>query len=435
VGPVLIAAACATTPPAARPAASRTVGASASPSQSAVAQTSFKLVLFPYIPDSADDNFKSLIQRLEAGFEAQNPNIDLQVIIDVNMNLYDFAPGGTLDTLLGNGAGAAQVVEVDTLLMGTLTANKWVQPVRLSNPGVLPVAWQAATVGGVAYGVPTYLCSNVIYSFSSVAGAANGTNLVALLSAVRPGVTPLVGNYNGSWTLPSFYVDAWADTNGSARIAASYDLPLDQKTMGFFPSIVNSCATDSRNPCLDGSYSDTQAETLFATGKANGFIGYTERLFYIRSANKGAPLPFVMTDPIGGGSHPVMFVDSLVFNPNCTGSCLTTAQAVATYMSSLAVRNLIAFSQDGPQGTLPRYLLQASQGFYVAEPAASDPMYKAYLPIVQAAQPFPNAGFPQARTALNTALNAWFSGGTSSDAAGVVVPRSPRRQERRSHPP
>jgi thiamine pyridinylase len=212
-------------------------------------------------------------------------------------------------------------------------------------------------------------------------------------------------------------------------MATAYNLPLDQKTMGFFTSVVNSCATNSRNPCLDGSYSNTQAETLFATGKANGFIGYTERLFYIRSASTAAPLPSVVTDPIGGGSHPSMFVDSLVFNPSCAGTCLTTAQAVATYMSSLAVRNKIAFSQDGPPGTLPRYLLQASQGFYSAQPAVGDPMYQAYLPVVQVAQPFPNTNFPQSRKALQAALNAWFTGGSRATSL-----RSSGRRDRRAPP-
>jgi PhoPQ-activated pathogenicity-related protein len=101
-----------------------------------------------------------------------------------------------------------------------------------------------------------------------------------------------------------------------------------------------------------------------------------------------------------------VFVDSLVFNPHCTGACLANAQALATYLSSVPVRNAIAFSQDAPAGALPRYLLQASQDFYRAPPAAADPMYQAYLPIVQAAQAFPNTHFPQSRKALQGSLNA-----------------------------
>jgi thiamine pyridinylase len=418
LGAALVVAGCGGSSPAA--------ALTTAPPPSNAAPTPFRAVLFPYIPDSVGDNFQSLIQDLESGFEAQNPSIDLQVIIDPNMDLYDFAPGGTLDTLLGSGPAAAQVVEVDTLLMGTLTANHWVQPIQMTNPGVFATAWQAATIAGVVYGAPTYLCSNVVYSFQSVAGSTNATNLISRLTAIKPGITPLVGNYKGSWTLPSFYVDAWADTNGTAGMATSYNLPLDQKTMSFFPTIVNSCVKSAKNPCLDGSYADTEAETLFANGLSNGFIGYTERLFYIRSANPSAPLPSVITDPIGGGTHPSMFVDALVFNPNCTDACLTTAQAFASYMSTVSVRNLIAFSLDGPAGTIPRYLLQANQSFYAAAPASRDPMYQAYLPFVQVAQPFPNTNFPQARTSLNAALTAWFTGDSSSSpTASSTAQRDP----------
>jgi thiamine pyridinylase len=380
--------------------------------------TPFKAVLFPYIPDSAGDSYVSLIQYLQDGFNAQNPGANLQVIINPNLDVYDYSPNGVLSTLLGDGPDASQVVEVDTILMGTLVANKWVQPINMPNTDVLPAAWQAATFAGVTYGAPTYLCSNVVYSFSNtITQATNATNLMAVLTAINPKVTPLVGNYSGSWTLPSFYVDAWADTNGTAGMATSYDLPLDQRTMSFFPSVVNSCVANGQNPCLDGAYKDTQAETLFAKGAANAFIGYTERLFYIRSANRNAPLPSIATDPIGGSSHPTMFVDSLVFNPHCTGTCLSTAQAFAAYMSSVPVRNTIAFSLDAPAGTLPRYLLQASQSFYSAQPAASDPMYKAYLPILQVAQPFPNTNFPQSRKALQAALNASLSPARTSTSS------------------
>ncbi|MBK7538165.1 MAG: hypothetical protein IPI49_22950 [Myxococcales bacterium] len=374
----------------------------------------FTAVLFPYIPDSAGDNFASLISYLESNFEQANPEVDLTVVINADLDLYDYSANGTLSKLLGSGPEAAQVVEVDTVLMATLVGNKWVQPVQMTNPGVVATAWEAATLQGVVYGIPTYLCSNVVYAFSSVIkGAANATNLLALLTSIAPNVTPLVGQYKGSWTLPTFYVDAWADTNGATGMAASFELPLNQRTMSFFPTVVNSCVSGGKNPCLDGTYDDQKVASLFANRKANGFIGYTESLFSIRSANPSAPLPTVISDPIGGGTHPTVFVDALVFNPGCTAGCLTIAQAFASYMSSVTVRSTIAFSLDAPAGTLPRYLLQASTAFYSAQPAASDPMYQAYWPIVRSAQAFPNTGFPQSRKDLNAALTAFFAGDTS----------------------
>ncbi len=402
LGVVTTIAALACTPP----------GPGASPTRPApTAQDSgaqLRVILFPYIPDSAGDHYAALIRYLQDSFHTQHPGVNLQVVIDPNMDLYDYAPTGQLSKLLGDGPDAAQVVEIDTMLMGTLVDNHWVQPIQMPNTHVFPTAWEAATVAGVTYGAPTYLCSNVVYAFAStITQATNATNLMAAVTAINPQATALVGNYNGSWTLPSFYVDAWADTHGPAGMATAYDLPLDPQTMSFFPSVVNGCTAGGKNPCLDGTYKDnTQPETLFASHAANAFIGYTERLFYIRTMNPSAPLPSIVSDPIGGSSHPTVFVDSLVFNPHCTGSCLANAQDLATYLSSVPVRNAIAFSQDAPTGALPRYLLQASQDFYRAPPADDDPMYKAYLPIVQAAQAFPSAHFPQSRKALQDALKA-----------------------------
>lgn len=366
-----------------------------------------RVVLFPYIPDSVGDDFAALKATLASGFEAQHPGVDVEIVIDENLDLYDYAPGGTLSKLLGSGPEAAQLVEIDTLLMSTLVESGWVQPTGLQNPGVFATAWQTASVSGVSYGVPTYLCTNVIYSTApTLTAAQNGTNLLGVLSAVKPGVPPLVGNYKGSWTLAGSYVDAWGDSNGTAALASSFALPLDQRTMAFFSPVVSSCASSpSKNPCLDGTYAEgTGAETAYAAGEANGYFGYTERLFYIRSAAPAAPLPQVASAPLGGGTQPTMFVDALVMNPGCQGSCLQNAQAFAAYMATPSVRTMIAFSQDGPPGTLPRYLLQASTAFYSDEPAASDPMYRSYLPIVQRATPYPNAGFPQSRRALSDAL-------------------------------
>src|SRR5262249_50415146 len=82
-----------------------------------------KLVLFPYIPDAAGDKFQALIHVLKSGFEQVHPQISLQIVIDPAMDLYDLTPGKTLAGLLGSGAEAAAVVEIDTILLGDLVAN------------------------------------------------------------------------------------------------------------------------------------------------------------------------------------------------------------------------------------------------------------------------------------------------------------------------
>jgi hypothetical protein len=88
-----------------------------------------------------------------------------------------------------------------------------------------------------------------------------------------------------------------------------------------------------------------------------------------------------------------MFVDALVVNPHCTGSCLANAMQFIGFMSELGTRNLIAFSQDSPQPTFPRYLLQARADFYQDALARNNPFYPSFWQIVRSAVAFPNQGF------------------------------------------
>jgi thiamine pyridinylase len=334
----------------------------------------------------------------------------------------------SVSRLLGAGDGAAQVVEVDTILLGDLVEKKWAQPVGLTSDDTLPGARQAVAVGGQAYGVPTYLCSNVIYADSpSLPELADGAALLRLLAKIDPAKPALVGNYKGSWTLPSAYLDAWVDTNGPAGMSGAYTAPVDATTMSTFRPVVDACqGAGAENPCLDGKYKDnTKSEEAFGTGTANGYVGYTERLFYIQKSRPGHALPSVVSAPLGGGMHPVMFVDALVFNPACTGPCLGDAQSFARYMSEPAVREKIAFSRDAAAGATPRYLLQASRGFYEAPSAKTDPIYKALLPVLEKAQPFPNQGFANARKPLNDAVYAELSKPVAAPAKKAPPAKAP----------
>ncbi|NNB96298.1 hypothetical protein HJC10_19885 [Corallococcus exiguus] len=366
-----------------------------------------KAVLFPYIPDSAGDSFASLEQRLEADFEAAHPDIDLDVVFDANLDVYDLDEGGTLNQLLGTEASAAQVVEVDTLILGSLAAKKWIQPVALEAGVVHSAAEEAVRIGGANYGVPTYLCTNVVYSrTTNIRSATDSASLVRILREAAPGKRPLATNLDGSWTLPSSYIDAWADTHPGDALASAISLPLDSPTLNAFADVVDSCSLEAGvNPCLDGSYADnTVAEVAFAQEQANGFMGYTERLFYILQSQPSMPLPEVISVPLGAGSAPAVFVDALVLNANCTGTCAEDARAFTSFMQDPGTRSLIAFSEDGPQGTRPRYLLQANRAFYQQEPARSDPMYQQYETLLSGARPYPNQRFPENRKALQAAL-------------------------------
>ncbi|AGC47100.1 lipoprotein [Myxococcus stipitatus DSM 14675] len=366
-----------------------------------------RAVLFPYIPDTVGDGFASLEARLEADFEREHSDIDLDIVFDANLDTYDLAEGGVLSHLLGSGPAAVQVVEVDTLILGSLASKGWIQPVDTEPDTLHPAAAEAVRISGTGYGVPTYLCTYVVYSRTpNIRSATDGASLVDILRASAPGKRPLAANFNGSWTLPSSYLDAWRDTHPARAVPDALALPLDAAALASFETVVDSCASaPGVNPCLDGAYADnTAAEEAFAQEQANGFIGYTERLVPILKARPGMALPEVISVPLGKGSATTVFVDALVVNANCTGQCAQDARAFTTFLGSPQVRSLIAFSGDGPRGTLPRYLLQAPRAFYELERTRSDPMYRKFTPLLEGAHPFPSQGFPENRKALQAAL-------------------------------
>ena len=380
----------------------------------AIEKRKFTAVLFPYIPDSGEDDFASLKSALKTRFEAANPEINLEITMDQDQDLYDFA---TLATLLGTGKGSADMVELDTLVLGELVSRKLLKPLPFSinNLGLLPAALAAANVNSTFYAVPTYVCGNYIYSWNkNIRLVKTGQGLIDFLTQDPSSpAQALVGNFKGSWTLSSLYVDAWADThtNDPDNVKESYgadipdneiwEHPLDEETMNVFAQMGGLCG-DSGGPCLDGDYrGNNLAETLFAQHQANGFLGYSERLFFILKARGGdSTLPYVISAPLGKNSNPVMFVDALVPNPSCTGQCAMDAESFSRFMSSLEVRNLIAFSEDVSSNRNPRYLLQALASFYTSAPGNQNPIYRQLAPFVMESQAMPNQRFAQGRMRL-----------------------------------
>lgn len=366
-----------------------------------------RVSLYPWIPDAGKDRFAGLGTALTQRFQAAHPDIAVQISFGPAGD-YNTDPNGALSRVYGTGPGAADVAEVDTILLGQLVANGWVQPVGVVDADVLPNALAAATVNGTVYGVPTYTCTNVIYAdVPSFPNVTDATSLIGFLRGIDPTLPPLVSYYGDGWTLPLSYVDGWGDSHGTAQLASSYSTALDPTTMSQLGNLIGACKSNGSNPCMDGTYkTGKDAQAAFASGKANAYLGYTENLFYILDGHPGRPMPGILSAPMGTGSHPTMFVDAITFNQACTGQCLADAQAFATFMSSVPTRNLIAFSQDvGPTAT-PRYLIQANGRFYSSQPAASDPAYGAYYPIVQASVAYPNQGFVPVRQAMDTALRA-----------------------------
>lgn len=360
------------------------------------AQGTVKAVLFPYIPDAAGDDFRNLKEMLQNEFSnATRGKYNATITIDPKLNLYSMKE---LEKLLHG--QEADVVEVDTLLLGDLVRAKLVAKLPddlLEN--ILPNAQTAAKIDNALYAVPTYLCTNVVYTHAKeLTSVKGGKGLGKFLTDIP--LIPLVGNYKGSFTSSPTYLDAWADTHCTTgipncteglRFEVSKGL-VDQETMSYFRPLVEICATHSRiNPCLSGAYKDNHnAEAALVAQQANGYVGFTEGLFYILSTPREQPPVNVVSAPLGKKSHPVMFVDALVVSSKCQGACFARAVEFIKFMSATKTRELIAFSADAGKEATPRYLLQANQSFYERKPAVGNQYYRRFKEIIDEAAPFPN---------------------------------------------
>jgi thiamine pyridinylase len=114
-----------------------------------VSQTTLKVALFPYIPDSAQDQYQTLLTRIEREFETENPTIDL-VLNPLNPDEEGFYDLETLKQWLSNSTNenGYHIVEIDTLLLGDLVkanvAKTWNNPENIQD--WYPVGLNAVTI-------------------------------------------------------------------------------------------------------------------------------------------------------------------------------------------------------------------------------------------------------------------------------------------------
>ena len=388
----------------------------------------FSVSLFPYIPDAGNDGLKGLRESLVSKFNAENRDITLEI------KDWDLDPYTMTDLEVMLGPSGVDMVEVDTLLLGDLVQKNLIQTIRFTDfplndfypPSLIPVS-----LNGEVYAIPTYLCSFWIYSWDARPSLSTGISSLAsyLTESSTVGGTPivLVGNFDGSWTFPSIYFDAFKDTFESLSYDTLgreyYSRGLNDTVMQWFrmaPPLCGPPTADNANKCLDGSFKNGEAEALFGLKLAAGHFGFSETLFNILNASRTSDLPYIVSAPFGQSSSPTMFVDGLVLSTYCKGSCYKDAQTFSQFMSRADVRELIAFSLDVPEqeGRIPRYLMQSTWSFYRRPMAQNSPIYRAIFDTMNSGiLPFNNQGFSENRNRINTQLKDNF--GISSKIMAV----------------
>ncbi len=355
------------------------------------------VVLFPWIPDASKDNFASLKKYLTTQFQMNYPDIALTLTIDQNIDTYN----STVQAQLFRADGP-DVVELDMVSLGDLVRNGYVAPITYGQPTPFSFASTSVQYSGVTYGIPTWVCSNFWYGRASAAEQENSQSLQ--YAAVKSGI------WDGSWTLPTLYLQAYVQRYGYRDLGPVMAQPPDASVVSGMASIFTGCAVTSANDCLNGVFKAAAPglpQQEYANGTYLTTTGFSESLFYI--LNAGGPRSNViqpMYVTTGAQSfNPLAFTDALVINrAGCVGQCVTDAYTFATFLNSAATRLYIAYSGDASGNAPPRYLSPAAQSFYAQTQVQNDPNYRAFSSTFSGAQPFPNDGLPQQRKVLNAQL-------------------------------
>ena len=336
--------------------------------------------LYPFLPSNPTGNFAALKEHVVNTYQAKYPEVALALVMDQTLPIYSYKQ---LAIMLGS--RGYDVMEIDALYLGFLVRNNLITPAKITGSWPLPVAIQASSINNVLYGVPSWLCTDFIFSRSSNLGAVKSLDALVAFLNVPPIVEPkLIGSYNGSWRVPAI----WLNASWQAKPTGSI---LDNLV-----KLTGTCDNQNINRCINGVYhglADGGTEEIFAFGNAGAAIGFSEQSFYIKEFG-GAAKPITAIPATWGnsGGPSLLYNDTFVTNSStcATNPCATDSANFSAMMTSLAMKNYIVFSSDLPTGNPWRRLLVATAEFWQQSAIVNDPLYSQFAKVFLNAQPFSN---------------------------------------------
>lgn len=359
-----------------------------------------RVALYPYIPDSAHDNFAGLLKALKAGFERANPQVEV-TLRPLNPKDPDepfYKPDTVKAWLTATDESREDIVEVDMEMLDQLTgvATPWSE-ISAPPDDWHPAAASAVTLDGKIWAFPHLLCSHfVITRYPGVHDAKTIAQLASAVAATK--ARRLVGDFGGKWNLPSLFLDSYADSHSTLDFTAAMNMPLENAAVSDTVKAAHLCAPAENTECTKTFHEDFGlAVKEFADGHAAALLGYSEALFEIlEAAPSSREAMLISSAPLGNGSHPVLFTDGLVLRKNCTGTCQKDAQAFADYLSSAEAEELLLLSRDGVSAN-PRYVLPASRAALNRQPVANDKFYAVLKTLIANGVSLPHKGFVSAQ--------------------------------------
>jgi hypothetical protein len=326
-----------------------------------------------------------MVQRLTREFQAAHPDVLANIVMDPAVDIYSFSNlQGTVFT-----AGGYDVVEIDTVFLQWLKDGGMISPVAITGDQPFPVGLQAATLNGQVFGVPSWLCSDFLFSTSpKVETVKTFDQLRGYIDSAQP-QRGIVGDFNGTWTIPALYLQSYIQNHPGGSPTGALTAPIDAASVSRMTRFGGYCNPEPANDCINNffhSEPDGSVEKAFDAGYAVNDLGFSERSFYIalyQSVHKRlylTPLPWG-TDP---AVPRMVYSDAFVVNKlACAGTCASDANTFAAFMTSAVVKKEIALSADLPSGDPSRHLIVATKPFFDDPAIKSDPFYSKLLEFLQ----------------------------------------------------
>ena len=397
-------------------------------------QRELKVGIYPIV-DINKDQYKSLLTWIETTFERQNPDINLTVFTPPYDVVDTYNPESIAHYF--QTTDAAHILEIDTLILGDTVDTGVIAEIDHNKYGLLTdnylsFSLEAATINGAYYAVPTYTCGNFLIGINAAQTVASmcplsiGKDSFEKLETVLnqckthmlepPHIITLLGNVEGSYTLPLFYVDAYIDKYGADSVYDVINNPLkilpELEIASNLVNYLGFCLYENQDfnidgcVCTNGTVKNLENITnKIISGESITAYGYSEFTGYFlkRAADMGVQIVIydIIAPPFSNQNNFLMYTDGLIINKEkLTPNTQQDIDAFIQFYTSLNARLSIAFGDDIPASHPARYLLQARKDFYSDSRVTGDGIYAKLSPFLQYAVAAPNKDFYQEKNFL-----------------------------------
>lgn len=359
------------------------------------ANHALNVLLYSRIPNSLQNNFEKMTERIINEFQSMHPKILLNIVLSRHPNFDTYDLNNLLQLLGGNGF---DLVELDSMQLDFSVQHGLISPVTIRQPDkFIPASIAAAQVNRSFYGVPSRVCQYYLFTRSK----PKLSTFETLLTEPRNSSTSklkLIADFNGQWNALSFYLQVYASLYGLQNLSKALDEPIKHLVIKNMAILADQCSHQQQNKCTNSHYHRQeigQIEKAFIDTNAQSYLGFSESAFYILlHGRKVMPILNLYAKPVTYGNYykPLIYTDVYVKNSSTCESrvCNQDFQLFTTYMNMVNTQAWINFSKDSEQAAPPRYLLSAIKAFYELPEVKKDNLYTGFAQNLKLASAYPN---------------------------------------------